>query len=543
MKRASHRREKYKSKNIHYIKLHLFMKNLLHHFLLVFMCLLCTAQAFGQDEGTYLTHDGIKYLCLSDNTAKVAGYADEGGAAEVVVPETVQDGGATYTVTAVMASAFSYSDKLKGIELPGTVKVIENGAFDGCSALKNVSLGEGLEDIQYNAFGMCSALSSINFPSTLRKIGEVAFFGCGELESVDIPEGVEAVESTCFQSCYMLSSVKLPESLKKIGQYAFSDCGMLTSIKIPEGVTYIGDYAFFFSSMLSELNIPENIEYVGDGAFGYTIWYDEWLAAQPEGLLYLGKVAYVYNGDAPAGTEVVIKDGTIKVAMKAFAYRTGIVSVEMPASVEAVGAEAFKGCGDLKKVRMPEGLRKIDTGTFKDCSALEDVNIPSGVENIGMTAFYGCSSLKSVVIPENVKELGAGVFEDCGALQKIYSLSAEAPEMYRGAESAAVFFDNDVYANATLYIPAGSKVSYLGTGDWGKFINMVEDDNLAVESVTDDARIMVADGSIMLPAGAVAEVYDMAGRKVYCGTDAVIGVKGGMYIVKVNGMVKKVVVK
>ena len=519
------------------------MKIILKHFFLLFVFMFAGIQAFAQDGGTYVEYEGVKYLCFGDNTAKVAGFAAGAGASVLKVPESFENDGVEYTVSAVNNSAFMSSESLAEVELPSTVKVIEYSAFDGCMGLRTVKLAEGLETIEYDAFGMCMALESINIPSTVRTLGDMVFFGCGELTSIEIPEGVTEIGKVSFQSCYMLDTVILPESLEKIGDYAFSDCGVLTSVKIPDGVKHIGDFAFYFSN-IQELNIPADIEYVGDGAFDYTPWYDEWLAAQPEGLNYLGRVAYVYKGDAPAGTEVVIKDGTVKVAMNAFSYCAGIVSVDIPNSVTAFGPKAFKGCGDLVSVKMPENIKLIDTQTFMECQSLEDITIPQSVERLGMSAFYGCSSLKSIVLPENVGEIGAGVFEECPSIEKVYSLNKVAPVMAKSGEGESVFFDNDVYENATLYIPEGSLVSYTGTGDWGKFINVVQGDNLAVENVENTkAAVIVKDGAIVLPAGMHADVYDMTGRLVYSGNDGVIGVRQGMYVVKVNGSVTKVVVK
>ena len=519
------------------------MKYRLHQLLLVFICVLCSAQVFADDGGKMVAVDGINYECLADKTAKVAGFESGSAATDLIVPENIMCDGEQYTVTAVRNSAFMMSETLADIQLPKTVKTIEYSAFDGCTKLTEVKLNEGLEDLQYDAFGMCTSLVTAELPSTLKKMGSMVFFGCSELESIDIPEGVEVIEEASFQSCYMLASVTLPQSLRKIGKFAFSDCG-ITSVAIPEGVTCIDDFAFYFSTMLFELNIPENIEYVGDGAFDYTAWYDEWLEQQPEGLIYLGKVAYKYNGDAPAGTKVVIKDGTIKIAMSAFGYCAGIEEIDVPASVTAFGPRAFRGCGDLKTIVIPETIKLIDSETFKECTGLESINIPEGVERLGMSAFYGCTSLKTVVIPSTVTELGAGVFEQCSALQKVYSNNKTAPAMQKSGEGESVFFENEVYKNATLYIPEGSLVSYTGTGDWGKFINVVQGDNLAVENVENtEAAVIVKDGAIVLPAGIHAEVYDMTGRLVYSGIESVIGVRQGMYVVKVNGSVTKVVVK
>ena len=56
-----------------------------------------------------VTIDGISYtLDMSDRTAKVSGSS----LANIVVPETIQNSGVTYTVTAIGVRAFYYSNSI-----------------------------------------------------------------------------------------------------------------------------------------------------------------------------------------------------------------------------------------------------------------------------------------------------------------------------------------------------------------------------------------------------------------------------------------------
>ena len=112
-----------------------------------------------------------------------------------------------------------------------------------------------------------------------------------------------------------MTSIDIPNSVTSIGQGAFQGCNGLTSVDIPNSVTTIGGSAFAYCSKLESVNLPENLAYLGKNAFEdtpwYNSWYNTWYTNQPDGLLYYGKIAYIYKGQMPENTEIVIKDGTL----------------------------------------------------------------------------------------------------------------------------------------------------------------------------------------------------------------------------------------
>jgi hypothetical protein len=143
--------------------------------------------------------------------------------------------------------------------------------------------------------------------------------------SIMLLAGTKGIAAKAFQYCYGITSITIPDSVTSIGSGAFHSCSGLTSITIPESVTSIGYEAFYA-----------------------TAWYE----AQPNGLVYAGKVAYAYKGTMPANTSITLLAGTKGIAYQAFNGCSGLTSITIPDSVTSIGANAFYGCTKLTSIKL-----------------------------------------------------------------------------------------------------------------------------------------------------------------------------------------------
>lgn len=75
---------------------------------------------------------------------------------------------------AVTSGKFSSCVSLKYIDLPSTIKVIEENAFSGCVRLKEAAIPDGVVEIGKGAFSGCKNLK-LYVPKSVKKIGENAF--------------------------------------------------------------------------------------------------------------------------------------------------------------------------------------------------------------------------------------------------------------------------------------------------------------------------------------------------------------------------------
>ena len=120
----------------------------------------------------------------------------------------------------------------------------------------------------------------------------------------------------------------------------------------------------------------------------------------------------------------------------------------------------------MTSIIIPEGVTNFGRHAFLGCSSLTSITIPESVTSIDVYTFYGCSSLTSITIPEGVTSIGGSAFSSCTNLTSVTMKNPTPVTIDSGT------FSNR--ANATLYVPAGSKAAYEEAEYWKEFKEIVE---------------------------------------------------------------------
>ena len=311
---------------------------------------------------------------------------------DVTIPQSVNYGGKTYSVTS-----------------------IGDRAFYNCDNLTSVDILNSVTSIGSEAFAYCEALTAVTIPNSVTSIGGEAFYCCKALTSATIPNSVTSMGYSVFRSCDNLNTVSINsnEILSSSLLYYYFDEGVKEYI-IGDDVTSIGEQAFYYCNGITSLTIGKNVVSIGSGTFMYCENINS-VTINSDALLS----SYEQMRFFPLVKECTIGEGVTTICSRAFKYCSSLVSVTIPNSVTSIGDEAFYGCSSLTSVNIPNGVTYIGEETFYGCSSITSLDIPNGVTSIGDGAFSGCSSLTSVNIPTSVTSIGGGVFSDCSSLTSV----------------------------------------------------------------------------------------------------------------------------
>ena len=320
---------------------------------------------------------------------------------------------------------FYYAAKLKSIELPDSLETMGKLSFANCSALTEITIPASLKEIPYRAFYLCTALKKV-------VLQDMATEGVG-LEIIGT-EAFAFASSTAKsnEADYGVVTIEVPSSVTTIGSSAF------------DYNPYIGNITFTANSKLTTLGINT---YLSNGTQGYTFRgtkiKDITLPPLLENLYPNVFLTPANSKNGPSSLEtitftgglfksipnnffqsavnlksVTFAEGLETIGQNAFSNGTYAVksqfkSVNIPASVTSIGANAFYNCPALETVIFAEGsqLTEIPTNAFAETPALTTVKLPSGLVTIGDGAFEN-SGVDAVVFSDTLTEIGEYAFSN-----------------------------------------------------------------------------------------------------------------------------------
>lgn len=232
------------------------------------------------------------------------------------------------TVTTIGQGAFSNCDELVLVELPASVTEVASHAFLDCDKLATVKCGAGITTISQSMFARCKSLSDVTLSDNVNVIDAKAFAGCSSLANVVFPAKLTKIGDEAFQQTGLVeANMSLCESLTEIGEWAFSRCASLQKVVLNNNVSSIGEGAFFDNAQLAEFNVPASCTSISD---------------------------YMMKGDANVGAENLLHAGVAEIGNYSLMGMNNVSTFTLPASVMAIGNNAFEGWTALKELNVVE---------------------------------------------------------------------------------------------------------------------------------------------------------------------------------------------
>ena len=292
---------------------------------------------------------------------------------------------------AIMPFVFLF--KLPGIlrEYSGEITYSKDGkkllkVADNC---RRVKVRKGVEVIASEAFDSMR-VRHINLPNTIQILESDALLRAHYLESINLPNSIIRIDRYAFQFCggfdKGLKKVILPKHLHILGENAFYGCSKLEQLTIRGDFmwkqSWLDNNPFYYTEKLAVIKNSNPNFVVKDGML---------MSAD-------GKILFRCVND---NKRIVINDGVETIAQGAFCGRDRMEQIFLPNSLRIICKDAFRGCHDIDNVEIPEGVLSIGVESFSFCWNLKTMIMPSSLREIGYSAFEHSDHLTNLIYPKD----------------------------------------------------------------------------------------------------------------------------------------------
>ena len=404
--------------------------------------------------------------------------------------------GGTEKLSSSGGYVFAHCENLAEINIPESVKWIQNYSFLNCKSLRTIDLNVANGQLGEAAFAHCESLETVTLCADLKTLPSKAFIYCyslsdihtagatGETANVADLSQITSFGSNAFQHCTGLKKVTLStdSSFTALSNYLFDGCSALEEVTLPNQLTYLGTYTFR-NSGLKKVRMPDGVSVLGssatnlypslttkvgvfDGCTKLTnldlnnviriggLSFRNCPLTEVADTLDLSKVEEFCTG-AFAGTGlkqvnlsgVLLKSTGTSAKTPPMGFGNGS-SNRTTLLTNSDGEGVFENCTQLTKVTFSNQTGtfafgsgatsktvKVEFGAqmFKGCTALESVEMPASAVTFADQTFYGCSALKEIKNTDKaITSFGDYAFAGCTSLEAIDFSKATATSITTG---------------------------------------------------------------------------------------------------------------
>ena len=364
---------------------------------------------------------------------------------------------------------------------------IGNNAFRGYPYLTKV-IAENISTVGDYAFSNCSQLKNADIQN-VKTIGKNAFENCTALQTINLRNEITSIDDNAFSGSG-LKSVYFGQSLQSIGNNAFATSALNNGDIYVNGSCPQTSSSAFSSVSCSTVTLHVSIDYA-DGYKANNVWKQfqqdkivsfpvknaTWEINQIGTLTIIGSIPnYANESDQPWYPyrdyirNIVIRNGITSIGNNAFAFEdegeSQIKEVEIPATVETIGENAFKNNDQIEVVEA-EGVKNIGDEAFTNCSSLEKVKFGKDVQSLGNKVFNQCGLVDVMAVKAAVPPaVTAQTFQGLGIVSSNAPAKVKAKAAARRAPNATAATGQKA---TTLEVPDDYLAKYLAAQYWNLF--------------------------------------------------------------------------
>lgn len=412
----------------------------------------------GTVDGVFADNGNIKKLVISSKLVGIGDYAFHYCTALEEI--TFGDG-----LQVIGNHAFDNCARITKIDIPVACRLntIGDHAFYRCQSLAEFAMPTSVRSIGDGAFEDCYAMTSVNLKNALvlETVGDHAFRNCRSLQSLTIPEGVkgnsgyatggpgkgDSLQLNMIEGCTSLQFVAL---VNAEANFVESNTGSGSSSN------------FTFANFKAALNQPMRDTFYFEGVGNPD---EEATPGTLRATANANGIAFKfrdrkYNGEHDIYEIVVREEPESTTNTNKAIYRVA-------SNDELIYCNVDQG---MKNVVIPPAvgparIRTISSTSFRGNCFLERVTIPASVQKIEADAFRGCHHLQHVIFesPSNLQAgaIGANAFktQDVTTHQRgcTDQTLADTPELTFTGDISPASGPFDYAMNAGNNINAGSQ--------------------------------------------------------------------------------------
>ena len=223
------------------------------------------------------------------------------------------------------------------IEIPDSVKSIDDEAFEGCDYLKTVKLPAKLYNVGKRVFANCRKLQAVeNMEAAM--IGEDVFAECPSLaKDMSVLNNATSIPERFAEGNLSLTNFVVPATVENIERQAFYGCKELSVVDFSQATNLkVIEANAFANTGVREIVLPASLTKLEREVFA--------------GCRYL--------------TSVTFTDSNIKVLpAETFSGCVNLTTVQLSSSLRAIGSSAFRET-KIANLELPRKLFRIDDCAF-----------------------------------------------------------------------------------------------------------------------------------------------------------------------------------